>query len=222
MTRRAAAVLALALGAANPAHARSQEIVREMAGPYQIIPTDGSAACEIQLTAERAGAAWRARPDRACATRFRASAAVVAWRPMDGIVLLDDKGKPVMTFVEDETALLSSPDLQAPAFYLVPRMAGYTRLPQASELLGKWTLQGRRRPPCHLVLTATPAWSSAPRRGIRLGTGCAGAPLPRRLTRWSMEDIKIMLWGPGDEMLALEPVADNRYVAEPGGWVLSR
>jgi hypothetical protein len=31
-----------------------------------------------------------------------------------------------------------------------------------------------------------------------------------------------MFWGRGDQMLALDPVADNRYVAEPGAWVLSR
>lgn len=215
-------MLGLTLVAAVPAHPQSQEIVGDMAGMYQIVPTDGTASCEIQLSAERAGQAWRARPDPACGTRVRASAAAVAWRPMGGITLLDGKGKVVMTFVEDETGLPSSPDLQSPAYYLVPRIAGYTRLPQSSELVGKWTLQRRGRPPCQLSFTATPAGSSAPRRGITLGRGCAGAPLPRRLTRWSMEDMKIMLWGPGEEMVALEPVADDRYVAEPGGWVLSR
>ena len=138
------------------------------------------------------------------------------------IILRDAKGRPIMTFVEDETGLPSSPDLQAPKYYLVPRIAGYTHLPQPSELVGQWTLRSRGRPPCLLTLTATPAISSAPRRGIALGKGCAGKPLPARLTRWSIEGTKIMLWGAGDDLLALEPVGDDRYVAEPGAWVLSR
>lgn len=223
MRNGAGGALAVALLAvAAPAHAQSQEIVRDMAGPYQIVPTDGSPVCGIQLTAEPVGQAWRARPDPTCAARVRASAGVVAWRPVDGILLLDARGKPAMTFVEDETALPSSPDLQSPKHYLVPRIAGYTHLPQPSELVGKWTLKGRGRAPCSLSLTATPASSSAPRRGIVFGAGCTGAPLPRKLTRWSMEDMKIMLWGANDEMLSLEPVADNSYVSEPGAWSLSR
>jgi hypothetical protein len=213
--------LVLALVAlAGPASAQS-DIVRDMAGTYQIVPTDGSPACGIELTAERAGAAWRARPDPDCAARVRASAAVVAWQPADGIVLLDAQGRPAMTFVEDETALPSSPDLQAPAHYLVPRIAGYTHLPQPSELVGRWILHRPGRAPCLVSLIATPAYSSAPRRGITLGKGCAGSPLSR-LSRWSIEDRRIMLWGSGDTLLAFAPAADNRYVAEPGGWVLSR
>lgn len=213
--------LALALVAlAGPASAQS-EIIRDMAGPYQIVPTDGSPACGIQLTAERTGTAWRARPDPNCAARVPPSAGVVAWQPDDGIVLLDARGKQAMTFVEDETALPSSPDLQAPAHYLVPRIAGYTHLPQPSELVGRWTLRSPARAPCMVSLIATPAYSSAPRRGIALGKGCTGNPLSR-LSRWSMEDMKIILWGSGDTMLAFAPAADNRYVTEPGGWVLSR
>ncbi|NIJ20685.1 hypothetical protein FHS95_002377 [Sphingomonas naasensis] len=34
--------------------------------------------------------------------------------------------------------------------------------------------------------------------------------------------MKIMLWGPNDEMLMLEPVADNLYQSRPGGWIFSR
>lgn len=215
----AAAALVVAMGTTP---ARAQEIVRDMAGPYQIVPTDGGPACGIQLTAEPIGKAWRARPDASCAARVGASAGVVAWEPMDGILLLDARGKPAMTFIEDETALPASPDLQAPKHYLVPRITGYTHLPQPSELVGRWTLRRQGRAPCVLTFTATPAYSSAPRRGVTLGKGCAGSPLPARLIRWSMEDMKIMLWGPGDDMLALAPVADNRYVAEPGRWVLSR
>ncbi|WP_420822509.1 AprI/Inh family metalloprotease inhibitor [Sphingomonas naasensis] len=80
-----------------------------MAGPYQIVPTDGGAACGIELIAEPVGQAWRARPDPSCAARVRASAAVVAWRPLDGIVLLDAQGKPAMTFVEDEPGCRAAP-----------------------------------------------------------------------------------------------------------------
>jgi hypothetical protein len=220
--RRTVVALVAALIVAGPAFAQTPEIIRDMAGPYQIVPTDGGAACGIQLTAEPIGKAWRARPDPSCAARVRASTVVVAWRPMDGIVLLDAKGRPAMTFVEDETALPSSPDLQSPKHYLVPRIAGYTRLPQPSELVGRWTLRSRDRAPCTITFTATPAYSSAPKRRITLGKGCAGRPLPGRLTGWQMEDMKIMLWGPDDTMLLLEPVSDNRYVAEPGAWVLSR
>ncbi|NYT40755.1 AprI/Inh family metalloprotease inhibitor [Sphingomonas sp. R-74633] len=222
MRRAGAALVALLLVMAAPAWAQSQEIVGDMAGPYQIIPTDGGAACGIQLTAERIGDAWRARPDPNCAARVRASAAVVAWRPMDGIVLLDAKGGAAMTFVEDETALPSSPDLRAPKHYLVPRIAGYTRMPRPAELVGQWTLRSRGRAPCLITLKEARVGNGKPKRTIALGQGCAGKPLPGRLTEWSMEDMKIMLWGPDDIMLMLNPVADNRYIAEPGAWVLSR
>jgi hypothetical protein len=220
--RRAGVALAAALIAvAAPACAQS-EMIRDTAGPYQIVPTDGSPACGILLTAERVGKVWRARPDASCAARVPASAAVVAWDLEDGTLLLDAKGKAMMTFVEDETTLAASPDLQAPKYYLVPRIAGYTHLPQPSELVGSWTLRSRGRAPCLLTLTATPAFSSAPERRIKLGKGCAASPLPGRLTHWSMEDMKIMLWSRGDDVLVLEPVADNRYVAEPGAWSLMR
>jgi len=220
--RLEAAVVAALLAAAAPARAQAPEIIRDTAGHYQIVPTDGGPVCEIQLTAEPAGKGWRARPDASCAARVPASAKAVAWNLDDGTVLLDARGKAVMTFVEDETTLAASPDLQAPKHYLVPRIAGYTHLPQPSELVGSWMLRGRGRAPCPLTLLASPAYSSAPERRIVLGKGCAGTPLPARLKHWSMEDMKIMLWGSGDDMLALEPIADNRYVAEPGAWVLSR
>lgn len=216
-----AAIVAALLALAAPACAQSG-IIRDTAGSYQIVPTDGGPACGILLTTERAGKAWRARPDASCAARVPASASVVAWDLDDGTVLLDAKGKAVMTFVEDETTLAASPDLQTPKHYLVPRIAGYTHLPQPSELVGSWMLRSRGGAPCPLKLVATPAYSSAPQRRITLGKGCAGRPLPGKLTHWSMEDMKIMLWGPGDEMLALSPIADDRYVAGPGGWVLSR
>ena len=221
MKRRAGVSLAMVIATAGSAYAQSQQFVREIAGSYQIVPTDGSAVCGIQLTAEPLGKAWRARPDPNCAGRIRISA-VVAWQPSDGIMLLDARARPAMTFVEDETGLPSSPDLQSPTHYLVPRITGYTHLPHPSELIGQWTLRSRGRPPCLLTLTAGPAYSSAPRRGITLGRGCAGQPLPARLTRLAIEDMKIMFWSAGNDMLALEPVADNRYVAEPGAWVLAR
>lgn len=222
MIARADLALAALLLAAGPATAQAPEFVRDMAGRYQLLPTDGSPACGIALTAERAGAAWRARPEPSCAARVPASARVVAWRPLDGIVLLDSRGAPAMTFVEDETALPSSPDLQAPKFYLVPRLAGYTHVPQPPELVGRWTLKRRHGAICTVTLFATPAYSSAPRHGVALGRDCTAKSTPGRLTRWRIEGLKIMLEGPNDALLALEPLSDRRYVGEPGAWELAR
>ena len=216
MMTRGLFVAAAAAALVGPAAAQAP-MVRELAGRWQILPTDGTPGCEIALTATPAGPArWRAIPERACATRVPESRGVVAWTLRSDTLLLDARGRARMTFVEDETALPSSPDLQSPRHYLIPRIPGYTRVPLPADLVGRWTLGrrggagGGRR--CALTFAAGGR--------LRRDGACQAAGIAKGLTRWAVDGLDVLLSGPGDAMLLLSPVRDRRYVAD--GWVLAR
>ena len=216
-----AALLATALFAAGPARAQADDaIVRDSAGPYQLVPTDGRPACAVELGLSRLDDNARRAVPGAC-PHVPALARVAAWRLDDGTVLLDAQRKPVMRFVEDETALPSFADLQAPLFYLVPALPGFTHLLQAGEWAGRWKIAQRGKPLCTITLV--------PRRGASPGdlrpvatAGCPRRSAIARLTGWSLEDLQLMLWGPDDQLLAFAPIGRGRWVAEPGGWSLTK
>ncbi|PSJ39432.1 AprI/Inh family metalloprotease inhibitor [Allosphingosinicella deserti] len=197
------------------------EMIRETAGRWQIIPADGSPACSIVLTATPDGAErWRAQPEPACAARVPASRGVTGWRLADGMVLLDARGRARMTFVEDETAVPTSPDLINPRHYLMPAVAGYTHRLQPAEWAGTWKIMQTGKRSCTITLRQAP-----PGNGGAAGTVTAACPrgsVPARLERWSLEDLKLILWGKNDLVLAFEPAPHGRWIAEPGAWSLAR
>ena len=199
----------------------SEEIIRDTAGSWQIVPVDGRPACTIVLSAERLGPErWRARPDPTCAAAVPASAGVTGWRLADGTVLLDAKGKARMTFVEDETAVPTSPDLINPEHYLMPAVAGYSHRLQPAEWAGTWKITRRGKSPCTITLRQAPN----PDGGLlgNVTSTCARGSVPARLERWSLEDLKLMLWGDNDLGLVFEPIANSRWTAESGTWTLSK
>lgn len=214
-----AALLVPALFAAVPALAQaSDEIIRESAGSYHLVPTDGKPVCAVRLDAARtAPDTYRATP--ATCPHFPAVAKVAAWRLLDGTLLLDAKGNTLMHFVEDETALPAWPDLQSPKLYLVPAIAGFTHLPQAEEWVGSWKLQRNGKPVCTITLSATRNGTANDTRKLS-ATACPGATA--KLRSWSLEDMRLMLWGPNDQMIAFSPAAKGRWTSDEGGWSLSK
>lgn len=212
---RAAAAALLAL--ASPAPAQSDQIVRDIAGAHQLVPADGAPACGILLTARAvAGDAWAARPDPACARLIPALRGVTAWRPRDGIVLLDASLVTRMTFVEDETALPTSPDLANPRHYLVPAIPGFTRLPQPRDMAGDWRL-ARGGHSCGVRLSLVAGRVDPATRRLSPAPDCAGPA--RRLDGWRLEAMGLLLTGPDDRLVRLQPGADGRF-AGPDGWRL--
>ena len=209
------AIIVAALLAGAPAAAQ-EAMVKEMAGAWQILPVDGSPGCTIQLTAARAGnESWRAVPATDCADKVPDSTKVVAWK-MDGdTLLLDAAGKPRMTFVEDETALPTSPDLANPKFYLVRAIAGYSHIPQAQQWGGAWRISRKAGPACTIVL------DTAPQKRVDISACPKGASVVSKLRTWSLEDLRLMLWGQEDQLLAFSPAGNGRWTAD-GDWSLTR
>lgn len=221
-------LLAAAFVAPLPACAQVERgIVEAMLGPWTLLPTDGRPGCLIELAPDGIGDgasdSMRAVPDPSCKLTIPAMARVTGWKLVDGETLLvDAKGAVQMHFVEDETALLSSPDLIAPSYYLIPRISGYNRLPPALELSGNWQISRQGKRPCQITLgpvTRTHDGISGP---VKASAACGARSVPARLTRWNREDLKVMLWGPNDLLLAFDPVGKARYAADLGKWVLSR
>lgn len=203
--------LLLAAGAAAPAAAQSDEIIRDTAGPHQVVPVDGSPACNVALSAKRRGGdIWTAEVAPDCARRIPALAGVTGWRLLDGVVLVDARGEAKMTFVEDETALPTSPDLINPRHYLIPAIPGFTRLPGARELPGVWRLS-KGKASCAVTLTIPPRLQPAP--------ACPAAA--KRLNTWRFEDLSLSLEGPNDAAVLLSPAGDDRWTSDDG-WRLER
>lgn len=205
---------AAALTAATPAFAQ-EAMVKEMAGTWQILPVDGTAGCTIQLTAIHAGVeSWKAAPAPDCPTKVPDATRVVAWKLDGDTQLIDAAGKPRMTFVEDETALPTSPDLTNPKYYLVPAIAGYSHIPQAKEWGGSWKILRKAGPSCTIILDV------APEKRVD-ASGCPKGGSVAKLRTWSLEDMRLMLWGPDDQLLAFSPAGNGRWTAD-GGWTLSK
>jgi hypothetical protein len=66
--------VAMAACGSSAAAQPGDEMIRDLAGTWQIIPTDGRPACAIALTATSNGSGrWSARPDPSCAARVPAA-----------------------------------------------------------------------------------------------------------------------------------------------------
>ena len=200
----------------------ANKIVYDLAGSWWIYPVDGSPGCGVRLSPVMAGPSQHeAELDATCTARVAATTGVVAWRPLDGMVLLDAKGQARMTFVEDETALPSSPDLIAPRHYLVRAIPGLTRLPQAGDMLGTWVFARPRSAPCRLRFEQV-ARPAGPEQRVVLATSPCNNQKGVVGATWAMEGMGFVLAGPGDAFTAFRPVGPGRYVSLTGGATLTR
>jgi len=198
-------------------------ILEAMVGPWTVLPTDGRPGCQIDLKIESIGDGMAAVPGPTCKLSLPAMAKVVGWKLDDGETqLVDARGKPQIRFIEDETALLSSPDLIAPKFYLIPRIIGYDHLPPASELAGAWSIGQHGRRPCQITLGPVKRTRDGESGVVMASDACGPKSVAAKLTSWSREDLKVMLWGPDDLMLVFSPAGKARYTAQPGKWSLTR
>ncbi|TRW15169.1 AprI/Inh family metalloprotease inhibitor [Glacieibacterium frigidum] len=206
----AAAVMASAV----PAFGQAPEIVRDMAGNWQVLPVDGRPGCTIMLTAKSAGAeSWAAKPEASCATRLPALKNVNAWRLQDGVALLAGPARVALSFIEDETTLLSSPDLIAPKYYMIRAIAGFTHVPQAGELAGEWTItQGRTA--CSIRLQGGAIGQSGT-RVAKPAPACTGTA--RKLDHWWFEGLTLLIGGPDDRLVQFHPTGDTRFAGESTG-----
>jgi hypothetical protein len=213
------------LAASGNGVAQAPQVVADMAGMWQLVPVDGRPACGIELTSLKAAEeSWLARPSPACAKTVVAAGQVTRWRYEDGVQLLDDQDSRHLTFVEDETTLLASPDLANPAYYLIPSIPGLNRLPQATEMPGGWSLR-QGEVVCSVQLRSNFNGSSGTRI-LMPSRGCTG--IAARLNHWWLEGMTLLLAGPNDLLLRLqitgdwrfEQASDDRDVGK--GWTLVR
>lgn len=198
----------------------SPDIAEDLAGAWQIVPVDGSPACRVTLGIAPMPGGWKAEPGAQCAAIAPAAATTVAWTFRDGLRLLDAKGVAVMQFEEDETALLSSPSVAAPAFYLVPAIPGYGRLRQPREWEGAWQFTARGQKPC-VLLFGPPAKADGQHDGGSVVVRHCRSMALKRMDRWYLEGMDVMLAGSGDAQMVFTPDGADTHRSDDGRWRLS-
>lgn len=217
----ATAVL-LALGSGAAAQDEEQDaFAAELAGQWQIVPVDGGRACTVTLGLVPATGGWHAGPDAQCDSTAPASIGTAGWTFADGMRLLDANGATLMRFEEDETALPSSPNLAAPAYYIVPVIPGYERLRQPREWAGPWQFTAKGQRACVLQFGPPEQISAQDSGGTVTVRGCRDAGL-RRMNRWYVEGMTLLLTGPGDQQIAFAPSSAAAHRSDDGRWRLTR
>ena len=199
------------LSGAMPAIAQvDEDIITTYVGDWLVLPVDGRPGCGIALSAEESIGGRAATPADDCAQHVPEIADASAWYPTDGIAFFDPIRQPVLAFTEDETALLSSPDVADPVFYLVPALPGLTHVPKAADMPGTWMLAGKDgKSFCSLTLSVPS--DSAAKLGVPSECGSA---LPKDLKQWRLEALNLFLEGDDDAMVILYPTADDRFASD--------
>lgn len=213
-------LLAAALALTFAVAAQAQDDVgtgmaADLAGDWQIVPVGGTPACTVTFGLAPVQGGWGAKPDPLCAANVPAAAAATAWTFMDGFHLLDARGETLMRFEEDETALPASPSVAAPAHYLVPAIPGFERLRQPDEWEGPWQVSAKGEKPCILHL-GPPGQHRGGSVSVRR---CRSAAL-RRMNRWYVEGMRLMLAGPDDTQIAFTPDGADTHRSDDGRWRL--
>ncbi|RYY42697.1 MAG: hypothetical protein EOP59_09460 [Sphingomonadales bacterium] len=220
-----ALLFAGAMLAALPAAGQTldRDLIEAMTGQWMILPADGRPGCVIDLGQVSIGPGTAATPSAACKLMIPPLAKVAGWTMQDGdTLLIDAKGAVQMRFMEDETTLLRSPDLKAPRYYMIRRIAGYDHVPPATELKRVWRIAQNGKRPCQITLGPI-----APARGgvsgaVTASAACGAGSVPAKLTRWSRDDLNLLLSGPNDVLLVFSPAGKASYRATDGKWTLTR
>ena len=224
MTARAG-LLAAALLLGTPAASQEDEdggsdaMAADLAGDWQIVPTDGAPACTVTLGHVRALGGWQASAEALCAATAPAAAGVAGWTFADGMRLLDAKGATLMRFEEDETALPASPSVAAPAFYLVPAIPGFARLRQPAEWEGTWQITAAGQKPCVLRF-GPPEQRDGLHQGGRVTLQRCRNKALARMNHWYLEGMQLMLAGPDDAQIAFAPGGAETHRSDDGRWRL--
>lgn len=197
----------------------SAAIAADLAGDWQIVPTDGAPACTVTLGRAPARDGWQASAEAVCAATAPAIAGVAGWTFEDGMRLLDAKGETLMRFEEDETALPSSPSVAAPAFYLVPAIPGFARLRQPTEWEGEWQLTAAGQKPC-ILRFGPPEQRDALHQGGSVTVQRCRSKALARMEHWYLEGMQLMLAGPNDAQIAFAPDGAETHRSDDGGWRL--
>lgn len=214
-----AALLAVRAGAQESEG--SPEIAADLAGPWQIVPVDGSAVCTVMLGTAPAPGGWRAEIDPLCRTQVPVAADTAGWTFADGMRLIDGQGATLMHFEEDETALPSSPSVAAPAFYLVPAIPGFDLLRQPGEWEGRWQFTAKGQKPCVLQF-GPPRQIDGQHSGGTVSVRRCGSAQLRRMNRWYVQGLSLMLAGPQDAQIAFAPDGAHHHRSDDGRWRLAR
>ncbi|WP_162290994.1 AprI/Inh family metalloprotease inhibitor [Erythrobacter colymbi] len=221
MTTLRAALLAglLALGSAAGAQddGTDASIAEDFAGEWQIVPADGAPACAVRLGSGEVSGGWPA----AARCEGSPAAATAAWSFADGLQLRDAGGAVLMAFEEDEGAVLSSPSVAAPAFYLVPAIPGFARLRQPGEWAGVWRIAGKASRSACVLRFGPPARVDGQHLGGSVTpVRCRSAALGR-MDGWYLEGMDLMLTGPDDAQIAFSPDGAATHRSEDGRWQLA-
>ncbi len=220
-----AGLLAAALLLGTPAASQedvdqgSAAIAADLAGDWQIVPTDGAPACRVTLGLAPARGGWQASAEVLCAATAPAAAGVAGWTFEDGMRLLDATGATLMRFEEDETALPSSPSVAAPAFYLVPAIPGFARLRQPAEWEGTWQITTAGQKPCVIRFGPHEQRDALHQGGSVTIERCRSKALAR-MDHWFLEGMQLMLAGPDDAQIAFAPDGADTHRSDDGRWRL--
>lgn len=209
--------------AAAPDAAVDATLAADLAGEWQIVPTDGSAVCSVTLGLASARGGWQASARTPCAASVPAAARVAGWAFDDGMELLDAQGAILMRFEEDETALPASPSVTTPAFFLVPAIPGFARLRQPRDWVGTWRVSAARRNRKSCVLMfGPPASRKVQAAGGSVATRHCRSTELARMKRWYVEGMHLILAGPADTQVAFAPDGPETHRSDDGRWRLAQ
>lgn len=216
-----AAALLLSTPAASQEDAEdgSDAMAADLAGDWQIVPTDGAPACLVALGMAPVRGGWQASTEATCADTAPAAEGVAGWTFADGMRLLDAAGGTLMRFEEDETALPSSPSVASPAFYLVPAIPGFARLRQPTEWEGQWQITAAGQKPCVLRFGPPELRDTLHQGGSVTIQRCRSKALAR-LNHWYLEGMQLMLAGPDDAQITFAPDGAETHRSNDRRWRL--
>lgn len=205
----AAGALAILLGTGLPAIAQSPDIVRAQAGDWLVAADDGRPGCRIGLKTAKTVGGMVATPAADCASRVPKLAGVVVWHMSGGVILSDAMRRPVLTFGEDETAILKTREGGPPTYYMFRPKPGIDRVPHASAVFGTWQMRRPKGPAiCTVTFHERPPKGGEESYALTVDPTCDGAIRRLKLGSWRIEDLTLQLYGEEDG-LSFEQTADG-------------
>lgn len=185
--------LAISLRAwAQPA---MSENAKKMVGAWEFSNADRDKICQLTLTEQPTGNAFKLAFDKGCAAMFPFANEVTAWRFADNdfLRLLDSKGQSVAEFSEVEDGIFEAPRPGEGILFIQDAAAAGPPPRTVDQMAGDWALSRNAKTTCTLSLTTTAAGDAY---AMTLGSGCDTATNRFGPTTWRMDRDELLIVSP--------------------------
>jgi hypothetical protein len=194
-------VVGALVGAAPRAHAQNSEVVKSLAGAWEISNADHDKRCATTLKADTTPGGYKLEFDKAaCAADFPPLKDVMAWNlgPAEAVRLVDARGRAIYEFTEVESGTYESLRPGQPLTFLqsaaVAAATAVTRTSSPQQMSGDWNVvRGLGATICSLTLTTTPSGGDM---ALRLKPGCGPLVSNFGPTTWQIDRGELVLKSP--------------------------